>query len=419
MTPTRTRRWRGVVAVALVLAAAGLLAKRQALLSLATVGIVFAAYHRPTPPPSASLAVERAVSDPSPSDGDRVEVTVTLRNEGSDTLFDCRVFDGVPPALAVVEGTARHATVLRPGATTTFSYTVVARHGTHTFEPATVVARDVAGNWTLTSDVAAGESVELDCTTPMSDSPLRPQTLDAVGELTASASGEGLEFAQVREYRRGDAPGRIDWNRYAATGDLTTVEFREQRSAAVLVLVDARTCAYRSPPDGTHAVDAAVSATEQLVDRLQRDRNHVGVASLGPDSCYVAPGVGRDHRLHLLHTLATHPSFASTPTGEDPPLAGQIDSLLERLGDDTQVVVVSPATDDAVVAGLRRLEAHGHLATVVSPDVTADGTAGERLAATERRTRLHRLRQLGIPVVEWSLDDPLALAVADARGVAV
>jgi uncharacterized protein (DUF58 family) len=418
VTPTRTRRWRGVVAVALVLAAAGLLAKRQALLSLATVGIVFGAYHRLTPAPSASVAVERSVSDPSPTDGDEVDVTVTLRNEGENTLFDCRVVDGVPPALAVVDEPARHATVLRSGSETTFSYTVVARHGKHSFEPATVVARDVAGNWELETEVDAGESVELDCTTPLSNSPLRPQTLDAVGSVTALASGQGLEFAQVREYRRGDAPGRIDWNRYAATGDLTTVEFREQRSASVVVLVDARACAYRSPPGETHAVDAAVSATEQLVDCFQRDRNHVGVASLGADSCYVTPGAGREHRIHLMNTLATHPGFASAPTGEDPPLDDQLDHLLERLGEDTQLVVVSPATDDAIVEGARRLEAHGHLVTFISPDVTATETPGERLAAVERRSRLHRLRQVGIPVVEWSLGDPLALAVADAQGVA-
>lgn len=414
-TPHQTNRWRGIVAVSLVVAASGLLAKRQELLLLATVGIVFATYHRTVPLATPSLALERRVSTTAPVDGEDVEVTVTVTNESDTTLFDCRVVDGVPPALAVTDGDARCGMVLRPGGSESFSYTVEATHGHHAFEPATAVVRDISGDREMRLDVQTDDDTELDCTTTISDGPVRPQTLDTVGTVTANGMGTGIEFQQTRDYQRGDAVSQIDWKRYAATGDLTTVEFREEQAASIVVLVDARAVAYRSPPEGTHGVDAGVSAATQLTTSFLQGRNHVGLAALGSEDCFVAPGAGREHRLRLQDHLATHTAFAGRPGDTEKPVDEQVTSYLGRLGTQTQVVFVSPLCDDVAVDVARRFDGHGHAVTVVSPDVTGDETAGERLATVERQNRLHALRQVGIPVVSWSLTDPLALAIDAER----
>jgi len=125
--PSPTHRWRGVLAVTLVAGGLALVAKRPALLLSAVVGVVFVAYARVTPPPSPAIELDRGLDGASPSHGDRVDVTTTVRNVGDRTLFDLRIVDGVPPALAVVDGTPRHGTVLRPGESATFSYAVAAR----------------------------------------------------------------------------------------------------------------------------------------------------------------------------------------------------------------------------------------------------------------------------------------------------
>jgi hypothetical protein len=54
--------------------------------------------------------------------------------------------------------------------------------------------------------------------------------------------------------------------------------------------------------------------------------------------------------------------------------------------------------------------------TVLSPDATADGSVGERLAGVERRNRLHRLRRVGVDVVDWGPADPLGPTLAAAGG---
>ncbi|CQR52974.1 DUF58 domain-containing protein [Haloferax massiliensis] len=418
-TPQETNRWRGVVAVSLVVAAGGLLAQRQELLFLSTVGIVFAAYHRVVPTPTPELTLERRVDTSSPAEGDEVEIEVAVTNEGDATLYDCRIVDGVPPALSVTDGPARSGMVLRPGDTRTFSYAVEAEHGRHAFDDATAVVRDASGDREVEVDVRAADETELDCTAEITEPPLRSQTLDTVGGVTANGMGSGIEFQQTRSYRRGDPVSQIDWKRYASSGELTTIDFREEQAASILVLVDARAVAYRGPPGETHAVDAGVSAAAQLTASLLKGRNRVGLAALAAEDCFQLPGVGREHRLRLRKLLSRHSAFSAKPTDADQSVDAQVESYLGRLGEQTQLLFVSPVCDDLAVEVARRFDSHGHPVTVVSPDVTADETPGERLAVAERRNRLRSLRQVGIPAIEWSLDDPLALAIDTQRGVRI
>ena len=409
-----TGRWRGVVAVALTASAVGLAADRAELLLVAAVGVVFAAYPRLTGTPDPALELDRAVSERSPAPGDEVEVTVTLHNAGGATLFDLRVVDGVPPALSVAEGSPRRTFALRPGATGSYTYTVEAETGTHSFEPATVVARDLSGAREVETTAAADTTV--DCTASTAGGPRRDLTLEQVGRVLSNRGGAGTEFHRTREYRHGDPTNRIDWKRYARSGDLTTVEYREERASSVVVAVDAREPAYRAPGDRPHAVVHAVSAARQLLDALLSRRNRVGVAAFGRELCWHAPGAGRDHADDAHRLFSTHPAFRMSPPRDAVDLDAQVESLRARLPDGAQVVLLSPLTDDGVVRAAKRLEAHDHPVSVVSPDVTSDGTPGERLASVERDNRLRRLRQAGIPAVDWRPDAPLGAALAKARG---
>jgi uncharacterized protein (DUF58 family) len=79
------------------------------------------------------------------------------------------------------------------------------------------------------------------------------------------------------------------------------------------------------------------------------------------------------------------------------------------------VVLFSPLCDDYVARAARRLDAYGHLVTVVSPDPTTERTVGERLARLERRLRCSRLREAGLRVVDWTADERLEAAVETTR----
>lgn len=409
----RTRRWRGVVAVSLAALGVGLVANRPDLLLAAVVGVAFAVYPRVSGPPTPALAIERELSVEHPTRGETVDVSVTLRNEGESTLFDTRIVDGVPPALTVAAGSPRRGAVLRPGEEVGFEYSVTAERGRHRFDPATVVVRDLSGEHEVETQVAA--ETEIDCTATGGTVPLRRQTLAAVGRVLADEGGSGVEFHCTREYRHGDAMSQIDWNRYARTGEPTTVEFRREQATRVAVVVDAREPAYRGREGEPHAVSYAVSAAGRVAEALLGRRNQVGVAGLGCELAWVAPGAGREHADDLQAVLATSPAFAAAPPRDAPPHGEQVAALRERLPDGTQVVLLSPLCDDDVAETATALNVHGHAVSVVSPRVTADGTTARRLAGVERRNRITELRNAEIPVVDWDPQRPLAAALT-ARG---
>ncbi|AQL44621.1 hypothetical protein BV210_17780 (plasmid) [Halorientalis sp. IM1011] len=414
---TATHRWRGVVGVALFAAAVGILFKRSAVLLLSATAVGFVVYPRLTSAPDPSLAIEREVDVDTPADGEEVPVTVTLRNTGNSTLTDVRVIDGVPPMLSVADGTPRHTAVLQPGAETTFSYSVTARQGTHRFDPATVFVRDVAGAHEVERQVATDTNIE--CGAAVPEIPLRDRTGQRVGDLVTDEGGTGIEFYRTRNYRKGDSLSRIDWKRFARTGDLTTVEYREERTASVVLCLDAREIAHRSSgPDQPHAVSYGLGAVEQLFGTLLETPHHVGVAALGPDFCWLSPGSGTEHAARARNLFASNPSLSARPPDEETSEADldrQVSELRKRLDTETQVVVVSPLPDDDIVQACLQLESTGNPVTLLSPDVTTTETTGTRLALFERRSRIATLRERDVPAVDWEPTQPLGTALVEAQ----
>lgn len=419
-TVRRTRRWRGVAAVALLASAVGVLATEPLVLLAGAVGAGFAAYPWLRSPPSVELDVSRSTTPSDPAAGDDVTVTVRVRNVGDATLTDLRIVDGVPPMLTVTEGTPRHAAVLRPGSTTEFSYVIEAAHGRHQFDPATAVARDVTGATEVETTVRADDAIE--CAAAVPEVPLREQTTLGSGRVLTADGGEGIEFHKTREYHAGDPMSRIDWKRKAKTGELSTVEFREERPASVLLCLDARPCAYRAADeDEPNAVACSREALSQLLTAVGSERNAVGLAAVGRELCWHRPGRGTDHLAEARQLLASHPAFSTVPPSLDADWSaeGQFEEIRRRLGEQTQVFLFSPLTDEAAASFALELESARTAVTVVCPDVTTTDTPGGRFAAVERDDRVRRLRSGGVSVVPWSPDEPLGpeLLRAKERGL--
>ncbi|QAU12858.1 DUF58 domain-containing protein [Halorubrum sp. BOL3-1] len=413
-----TDRWLGVAGAALALVGLGVLVRQSSLVLAGAVGVGYAVYARAGDAPTPTLAVARSVSDGTPAPGDEVRVTVRAENVGESILPDLRLVDGVPQGLAVVDGPARIATGLQPGAAVEFAYTVRAARGDHDWEPLTAVTRDAAGARERTTALDATTAIA--CTPELSaggDLPLRGLTTVHHGRVPTDVGGAGVEFHATREYRRGDPLKRVDWNRRARTGELSTVELREERSATVVLLVDTRDPAYvASDPDGETAVEASVGAAGQAFSALLDGGDRVGVAALSPLDCWLPPGSGTAHAARGRETLATDPALAPTPSGERFYRSLWLRRFRRRLPADAQVLFFTPLADDTAASLARRIDAHGHLVTVLSPDPTAAGTAGERLTTFERRQRLRTLRSAGIRALEWRDDSfPVAVAAATRR----
>ncbi|WP_135819913.1 DUF58 domain-containing protein [Halostella litorea] len=413
----RTGRWRPAVPAAAVLVAAGVYLGDAGVLLAAAVPAAYAAYPWLSRPPAVSLSLTRTATPASPDHGDRVTVEATLTNDGRSVLPAVEFADGVPDHLVVVEGSPRGAAALRPGESTTVRYDVVAKRGTHAFDPADVTVRDVSGGHEATLSVAGDDAgaTELACppSAPEGGVPSRAGRYPGRGD--AASFDAGVEFARVREYRPGDSPGRIDWRRYARDRKLTTVESPAQRAATLVLCLDARPCAFRSAGAGephavAYAADAARAVGEAALDRGDR----VGLAVVGESFEWIPPsgrplterGVGATLDEHAVAKPPARPPTPGAP--------GDREGLLAALPQDAHAVWFAPLVGEYVAGTARRLAAAGRDVTVVSPDVTTAATAGGRVARVERDARIAALRNAGIPVADWDPAEPLAAAFARA-----
>lgn len=412
-----TGHWRGVGVVALLAVGVGVLSETAPVVLAGVVGVGFAAYARVSPEPTLDIELDRTLATDRPEPGESVEVTLSVRNAGGGVLPDLRIVDGVPGGLSVESGSPRLGTALRPGEVATVTYEVAARRGDHVFDPVTVIARDVAAVGETSRRVGVESTlVCVPTLRPVSATvPLRRTATQYAGQVRTTTGGDGIEFHATRAYQPGDPTNRIDWNRKARTGELATLEFREERAATVVVAVDAReTCFVAPEPHAPHAVDRAVEAAGRLFASLVADGNRVGITAFGTD-CWLAPGTGTGHRTAARDLLATHPRLASSASG------GATSSrwrrrLERRLPNDAQLIVLTPLCDADSAGIVRRFDALGHPTAVISPDPTVAYGAGPLLATVARQVRVTDLRRVGVPVVDWSADEPLDAALARAGG---
>jgi uncharacterized repeat protein (TIGR01451 family) len=410
---TTRGRWGGGTSVALATVGVGVVAGRAALLLVAAVPLALAATAASSRPPrlgAESVTAQRTVSETEPTAGDHVTVTVAVRNETGRTLADVRLRDHVPPGLTVVDGTPERVTALRSGATARLSYTVEASRGRHEFDRVDVTVAGAVGGAARAGRLST-EPVVVRCVPPLPAVDRSPERAAAAlaGPTVSHHEGAGVEFSSVREYRRGDPTSRIDWNGWARRGEPTTVSFRAERMARVVVVVDSRRPGYTLDRSGTPAVERSVTAAATLIAGLCASGHRVGLAALGAADCALEPSAGRRHRRRLERTLALDPAFGYERRRAEH--STELSALRRRLPSDARVVLCTPLADDGAVTAALRLRAAGHRVAVVSPDPTATCGDGEsdqtaRFAGVERTTRLSTLRERGVSVVDGTSEHP-------------
>ncbi len=93
------------------------------------------------------------------------------------------------------------------------------------------------------------------------------------GAWPSAVRGQGIEFAEVREYVVGDDARTLDWNVSARTGRLQVKRFDEEREQTVLFLLDAsRSCAQAAGRRPWREAAGEVVATVGLAAAQAGDR---------------------------------------------------------------------------------------------------------------------------------------------------
>src|SRR5437016_6202419 len=96
------------------------------------------------------------------------------------------------------------------------------------------------------------------------------------GPIVSRRKGEGMEFADIREYTHGDPFKRIEWKSTARTGELMVRELHAETTLNVMIILDASdTMAYGQA--GQTKLDYSARAVASLINYLSKRGDFFGL----------------------------------------------------------------------------------------------------------------------------------------------
>lgn len=170
------------------------------------------------------------------------------------------------------------------------------------------------------------------------------------GEYHSVFKGQGMEFAEVREYQHGDDVRTIDWNVTARMGHPYIKKHVEERELTVMLMVDL-SGSEQFGSRGRLKAELAAELAAVLALSAIRNNDRVGLLIFSDHVEHVVPAKkGRRHVLRLIRDL-----LAFRPTGRGTDLADALDYAGRMLPHRSILFVLSdfiiPEADADVGAG--------------------------------------------------------------------
>lgn len=170
------------------------------------------------------------------------------------------------------------------------------------------------------------------------------------GAYRSLFKGQGMEFAEVREYQPGDEVRAIDWNVSARMGRPFVKRYVEERELTIMLVVDMS----GSSRFGTRARfkhDLAIEMAGVLALAATRNNDRVGLLMFSDRVEHALPArKGRKHALRLIRDLLT-----TNPIGRGTSVAVAVDRLMRLLPHRSVVFFASDFLAEDLETPLARL----------------------------------------------------------------
>ncbi len=240
------------------------------------------------------------------------------------------------------------------------------------------------------------------------------ETQAFTGSAVAPIKGDGIEYADIRDYVAGDRLRSINWRASARRTGLVVNERHPERNTDVVLFVDSF-ADLRNESRST--LDDAVRAAAMLATRYLERRDRVGLVSFGGVLRWLRPGMGPSQRFRLIETLL-ETGVAPTYVWRD------VDLIPARiLPPKALVIALTPLVDPRFVTTLQNLRARGFDLVVVEIDpvgLVEEGRSDlERLAyrlwLLDREVLRSRLERLGVGIARWGEGVALESTLEEVR----
>jgi uncharacterized protein (DUF58 family) len=346
-------------------------------------------------------------------EGEEVTATIELASTGGVDRFDLLL--RLPPELTVEGGPAR-ALHLRADEQRTVELKLrCERWGAFTLGPLLVRSRDLLGlrSW----EGEAGETQTLrvyprEETLRSLVAPLETQVF--AGNQVSRVRGEGIEFADLREWQPGDRIRRVNWRATALRGSLWVNEQYPERNTDVVLFLDTFA---EVRADGRSTNDRAVRAAATLARGYLQRKDRVGLVGFGGFLSWLVVESGTRQLYAIVDTLLTSDIVHSYALRD-------VDVLPPRtLPPKALVLAITPLLDNRTAGALLDLRARGYDLIVVevspvellAPDPASTAQLPHRLWRLSREALRWRYEQVGVPVVTWRDGVPLAAPLEEVN----
>jgi len=382
--------------------------------------------------PHVDVSVVRTIEKSQISEEDLTRVRLRVTNVGNGEIPFLSISDAVPGELWDSDVTqSSFGMALRKGETKDVFYAVRGNvFGVFRLGPISAKSTDIfgLGESEKQLDLYSNIVVLPKATERLIHFKIRPRkTKPWPGEIAARKVGLGIDNFSIRQYIPGDSFRRINWRASARMNrendeDLFLNEQMAELGADTIVIVDARPVSnVGSGEDSTieYSVHVAISVT----DRLLKDRNRVGLITVGLNSEKIPPGYGRrQYNRLVLSLIRVRPGEFFTFEN----ISRYLKLFYPNIA---QVVLISPLIDDAAFSSAAEIARTGYELLVISPHpIDFSGAEKEKKTTTERKRNMKKnkewkiasdlaelrresnlslLRRSGALVVDWRKNDSL------------
>ncbi|HJS50197.1 MAG TPA: DUF58 domain-containing protein [Gaiellaceae bacterium] len=226
------------------------------------------------------------------------------------------------------------------------------------------------------------------------------ETQAFAGSEVARARGDGVEYADIRDFVPGDRVRSINWRASARRQRLVVNERHPERNTDVVILLDTFVDVRGV---GRSTLEEAVRAGTSLASRYLERRDRVGLVGFGGTLRWLQPGMGLTQRYRLIETMLE--------TGAEPTYVWRDINLIPTrvLPPKALIIGLTPLVDPRFAAALSDLRARGFDVVVVEVDPVplVDERSGDlgkiahRLWILDRSVQHAKLEALGIGVARW------------------
>ena len=186
------------------------------------------------------------------------------------------------------------------------------------------------------------------------------------GQAASPLRGRGMEYAESRDYARGDDARHIDWKLTARSGRPHTKLFQAERERLTLVVADTAPALYFGTRVRFKSVQAARAGALATWAAL-RDGDRVAALRGSTEEAPVPPAAGPRGALRVLDALVR---WYATRPGDDAGLHVALDHAQRLLRPGSRVLVLADAAslDDIPVQRWPALAAHNEVVVLLLED---------------------------------------------------